>query len=125
VIRALLLAIALTLLAPVIAHKALSHDWYTSTSDPKHGWRCCGFQDCAVLKVEPGMLTGEENGYRLRMTREQASRINPHVTGPVDALITWDRVQPSPDGNWHVCLMTSQPTTAGGGVFCFFQPGAI
>lgn len=123
-IRAANLAAVLTILAPVIAREAWPHDWYSSTTDPRWGWRCCGGSDCAVLRIEPGMISGETDGYRLRLTYEQARRINPNITGPVDALVTWDRVQDSPDGNWHVCLMTSQPTTAGGGgVFCFFKPG--
>jgi hypothetical protein len=35
------------------------------------GGGCCGIADCAILKIEPGMLEGEADGYRLRLTLER------------------------------------------------------
>ena len=56
----------------------------------------------------------------LRMTVEQAQRINPLRRSPVDTVIPDNRVQPSWDGNWHVCL-PAYPRP-GVDVFCFFMP---
>jgi hypothetical protein len=50
------------------------------------------------------MLTGEADGYRIRLTAEQAGKINPLRKTPVDTLIKWERIQSSHDGNYHLCL---------------------
>ena len=106
----------------MISTPALAHDWYSGTRDPVTGGGCCGVADCAVLKIEPGMLTGEVDGYRLRLTAEQAGRINPARKMPVDTLIVWDRMQPSPDGNFHLCLPTYPTPNMAADYFCFFAP---
>jgi hypothetical protein len=54
---------------------------------------------------------------------EQARRINPLRQVPVDTFIPDARVQPSMDGNYHVCIpATSVPDR--GDFFCFFQPSS-
>jgi hypothetical protein len=40
---------------------------------------------------------------------------------PLDALIPWDRVQESDDGNYHLCLPRMNGITQGD-FFCFFAP---
>lgn len=119
--------IAMSLGAFFGATKAEAHDWYSKSYDPvTHGW-CCntsngdGYGDCSQLILEPGVLTGEVGGYRLRLTAEQAQRINPLRREPVDTFIPEERIQPSQDGNWHVCLPASSSTTRND-FFCFFQP---
>lgn len=118
------LTIALALASP-----AKSHDLYVGTTDPVTKGVCCttsehaGYGDCDKLDLEPGVLTGEVGGYRLRLTVEQAQRINPLRRTPVDTFIPDARVQPSMDGNYHVCIPATY-TPGRGDFFCFFQPGA-
>ena len=109
--------------------KAHAHDPYTGRIDPKFLNGCCGGEDCAILKVEPGVLTGDPEGYRVTLTIEQAQKINPYRKKPVDTLITWDRVQPSWDGNYHICLRPHDPTLVDGlpdhtrgSAYCFWAP---
>lgn len=101
---------------------ALSHSWYSKKVDPVWGNSCCGGNDCAQLIVTPTNVTAEADGYRIRLTHEQAKTINPYTTEGIDALVTWDRVQPSEDGNWHLCIMTSYRDAARGGIYCLFAP---
>jgi len=101
---------------------ALSHSWYSKKVDPVWGNSCCGGNDCAQLIVTPTNVTAETDGYRIRLTHEQAKTINPYTTEGIDALVTWDRVQPSEDGNWHLCIMTSYRDAARGGIYCLFAP---
>lgn len=119
--RAVLLAAlvaAFLILAPVLAH---AHSWYSDKRDPLTNNGCCGGTDCAQLAVEPGVLAAEEGGYRLRLTLEQAKRINAWRVEPVDVLIPWDRVQASEDGNYHLCLPTSNGRVRDD-FYCFFAP---
>jgi hypothetical protein len=101
---------------------ALAHSWYSKKVDPVWGNSCCGGNDCAHLVVTPANVTAEADGYRIRLTHEEAKKINPYTTSGIDALVTWDRVQPSEDGNWHLCIMTSYRDAARGGVYCLFAP---
>ena len=106
---------------------ANAHDGYEKRYDPVTGGWCCttnsgdNYGDCAVLNVEPGVISGEVDGIRLRLTVEQAQRINPLRTAPVDTVIPANRIQPSWDGNWHACLPSS-PMPDRADVFCFFMP---
>lgn len=115
---------SLALLSP-----ANAHDIYVGTTDPVTHGICCttsehdGYGDCDQLVLEPGVLTGEVGGYRLRLTVEQARRINPMRTVPVDTFIPDSRVQQSMDGNYHLCL-PAYTLPNRGDFFCFFQPGA-
>lgn len=104
------------------AAPAAAHDWYTGTRDPVTGGGCCGKADCAILQVDPGVLIGEADGYRLRLTAEQAAKINPARRLPVDTLIPWDRVQPSHDGNYHLCLPGYPTPSMRADFFCFWAP---
>ena len=101
---------------------AAAHDWYTGTQDPVTGSSCCGKADCAILRVDPGVLEGDADGYRLRLTAEQAQAINPARRTPVDTLIPWDRVQASHDGNYHLCLPTYPTPTMRADFYCFWAP---
>ena len=104
------------------ALSALAHDWYSGTRDPVTGGSCCGVADCAILRVEPGMLEGEADGYRIRLTAEQAGKINPLRKTPVDTLIKWERIQSSHDGNYHLCLPTYPTPNMAADFFCFWAP---
>lgn len=113
------LVAAFVFLAPLLAH---AHSWYSDRTDPVTGVPCCGGNDCAKLVIEPGVLTAEADGYRIRLTLEQSRRINPFSHAPVDALVIWDRVQESADGNYHICISPDFRTGPRGGIFCFFAP---
>jgi hypothetical protein len=123
------LVAAAVLMLLALASIALAHEPYTGLTDPVYGNGCCGSEDCAILKVTPGMIEGEAHGYRIRMSAEQAAEINPYRKSPVDTLIVWERVQPSWDGNFHICLRTHDamlPFGAGqdprGAAYCFWAP---
>jgi hypothetical protein len=136
----MMLRIILALLVftvPAYAHQPIfsngivvQPDPYGGKTDPVHGNGCCGGSDCDVLKVEPGMLEGEGDDLRLRMTLEQAKKINPYRTKPVDTIIRHGRVQDSWDGNYHVCIRSHDPTVPfsgepdieKGAVYCFWAP---
>jgi len=69
------------------------------------------------------MLEGDPEGYRLRLTIDQARKINPLRTTPVDTLIPWERMQVSEDGNFHLCI-PAHPNGLRYDFYCFWQPGA-
>jgi len=107
---------------------AMAHDWYVGKNDPVTGGSCCTTSasdthgDCAQLAVTPGVLSGHENGYRLRLTEEQARKINPLRNGPVDTVIPWDRIQASHDGNFHLCIPTYAVPHMAADFYCFWAP---
>lgn len=103
----------------------MAHDWYSDRHDPVHGWSCCGGHDCAVLELAPGVLSAEPDGYRIRLTLEQAQKINPYAMSGIDALVTWDRVQDSETADWHLCIAESYRGPPGYGVYCLFQPPSM
>lgn len=116
------------LLLSMMAAPAFAHDWYVGKRDPVTGGSCCTTSasaasgDCAILQVDPGVLTGEVDGYRLRLTAEQAAKINPARRMPVDTLIPWDRVQQSHDGNYHLCVPGYPTPSMQADFFCFWAP---
>lgn len=122
------LAILVATIAP-----AYSHDWYVGKHDPVTGGSCCstgagdGYGDCAKLDVVPGVLNAEVAGYRIILTEQQAKAINPLRTGPVNVLVPWSRVQPSLDGNFHLCIPASAPDYSihegpRADFYCFWAP---
>jgi hypothetical protein len=114
---------ALLIATSTVAH---GHSWYQEKRDPLYpSHTCCGGTDCAPLKIEPGVLSAEEDGYRIRLTLEQSRRIHPQSQAPIDALIEWARVQPSEDGNYHLCIMQTSRNNPRHGVYCFFVPPNI
>lgn len=113
------IGIAITSLAAVCPANA--HSWYSQKKDPVTQLGCCGGSDCHELLIEPGVLSAEVDGYRIRLTLEQAQRINRNRLEPLDVLIPWDRVQPSDDGNWHICIPRFEDVTVGN-FYCFFAP---
>lgn len=122
------LALAVLLFSLLIPAKTWAHDWYVGKRDPVTGGGCCttaatdGYGDCAQLVIEPGVLTGVAEGYRLRLTEEQARRINPLRQGPVDTVIPWDRVQASHDGNFHLCIPSREAPNMAADFYCFWAP---
>ena len=112
-------------LATVFAAKAFAHSWYSEKVDPVYKQSCCGGSDCAAWKIEPGELTAEATGYRVRLSLEKSKTINPYSMEPIDALVIWDRVHPSEDGNWHLCIMTKMRANERGGIYCLFAPPNI
>lgn len=107
------------------AAHAWPHSWYSEKKDPVYLQSCCGGSDCAAWKIEPGELTAEATGYRVRLSLKKSKTINPYSAFPIDALVTWNRVQPSEDGNWHLCIMTQYREGERGGIYCLFAPPSI
>lgn len=116
----LLIALAVFLLLAGPAH---SHAWYAQKQDPVYLNGCCGGYDCHEL--DGGLVEAEAEGYRIRLTLQQAQQINEYTIEPIDALVTWARVQPSMDGNWHLCIFTVDRTEPRNGVLCLFAPPSM
>ena len=116
--------------ALIFQSAANAHDWYIGQRDPVTGGGCCtttnqdGYGDCAQLILEPGVLTPDVGGFRLRLTEEQAKRIKPIRIGPVDTFVPEERIQMSGDGNWHVCIPARRLDSMRADFYCFFQPAA-
>lgn len=76
--------------------------------------------------IKPGEIEATELGYRVRLSIARSQQINPYSYAPIDAIVIWDRVQPSEDGNWHLCVaagsMRSLPFM---GIYCLFAPPNI
>lgn len=101
---------------------ARAHSWYSEKVDPVFKNACCGGTDCAKLDIVPGVLQAVPEGYRITLTLEQTRKINPWSMFPLDAVIAWERVQPSEDGNYHLCIAPTMRNDSKQGVFCFFAP---
>jgi hypothetical protein len=106
----------------LFATPAYGHAWYSKKIDPVFGQGCCGIHDCGQLVISPGVLSAEEDGYRIRLTLEQSKLINPLSTAPIDGVVPWNRVQPSEDGNYHICIMSVHRDNIRAGIYCLFVP---
>lgn len=116
------LAAAVLLLSTSVA---LAHEDYTGKTDPVTKSGCCGGHDCAVLQVEPGVLTPEGDGFRLRLTEAQAKLINPERVGPVDTYIPRERVQESWTGQFRLCIPARLYPTMEADFYCFWEPNSM
>jgi hypothetical protein len=112
---------AMLALMAFCARQGHAHDWYSSTSDPVYQSSCCGGHDCAP--VDPAWVSDTAEGYRLRMTIEQAKTVNPSADAPVDAIVPWSRVQspPTADHAFYACIYDRDRTAPRHGVICFFS----
>ena len=117
--RAVLAIISLSILSGV----ANAHSWYSEKRDPVYHNSCCGGHDCAMWTILPGELTPDTTGVRVRLSVARTQQINPYSQVPIDTLVLWDRIQPSEDGNWHICIagykFRDEPFR---GVYCLFAP---
>jgi hypothetical protein len=103
---------------------ASAHSWYSQKSDPVTKQGCCGGQDCREIALSADNFTPEATGFRIRLTAEQSKIINPRRLEPLDILVPFERVQPSEDGNYHLCIPSFNGVTRGD-FYCFFAPGAM
>lgn len=103
---------------------AKAHQPYTGLKDPVTGRGCCSGDDCAIYAVSDSVFTAEADGYRISMTEAQAQKINPKRVGAIEFLVPWNRVQPSWDGNFHLCIpqVSGYWTTPENAFYCFFAP---
>lgn len=120
--------LAALLFSGTVAH---AHDWYIGKRDPVTGGGCCttaanaSYGDCNQLVIEPGVLEPVPEGYRVRLTVEQARRLNPLRTLPVDTIVPEERIQESGDGNFHMCIPSYPSPNMQADFFCFFRPGML
>lgn len=125
-LRSVLLAVLF-----LVSEKTWAHDGFEGRTDPVTKSSCCTSSanatsgDCRVLKVEPGMLEGVPEGYRLRLTEAQVKVINPQRKGGVDTVIPWERIQESWDGQFRVCIPPYPSPTMQADVYCFWAPNSI
>lgn len=122
VILAVLIVLALLCLAPLFVIEARAHEWYSSKKDPVTGQGCCGGNDCARWKINPHSIKAEPDGFHVRLTLEETFAINKYSMAPIDALVIYERVQPSEDGDWHLCISSQMRGGVTKGVYCLFQP---
>ena len=102
---------------------AFAHSWYSDSKDPVNGTPCCGGHDCAPFPFVVGKNIFPTNeGYRIVLTVEEAKTINPYSTEPIDAVVIWERVQDSIDGQFHICISPNFRLTPTFGIYCFFAP---
>lgn len=84
---------------------ANAHDWYENTIDPVTRLKCCGGSDCRPIP-QSSVRAKLDGGY---------------VYLPHGFNIPRERVQESPDGQFHICentyVITNQPYLR-----CFFAP---
>lgn len=118
-------ALAAFFLLVVMVRQAHAHDWFSRKVDPVFGWRCCGGNDCKIIKPNGRNITAEKDGYRIRLSLDEARAINPSATMPLDGIVTWDRVQPSETNEWAICIKPNDRSPKAGGVFCLFEPPSI
>lgn len=118
------LIVATCILVGIAAHSrfAFAHSWYSEKKDPVTHISCCGGHDCAAWRIQPGEYTLEADGVRVRLSEERTRTINPYSVLPIDALVIWDRVQPSEDGNYHLCISPTVRNNERGGIYCLFAP---
>lgn len=126
----LLMAVALMLaaMAMLAAAPAHAHAWYSQRQDPVYNNGCCGGSDCRELNgrlIKEKVLEAEESGYRIRLTLLQSRLINNYSALPIDALVTWDRIQESEDNKFHLCIFNVDRTAPRNGVICLFAPPSM
>jgi len=116
-LRELFYCLALVVLACLSAASvARAHDFYSSLVDPVTKGRCCGGTDCA--QTPPGTIQSVPGGIRVKMTVEQAQRVNRGTKLPVDTFVPAERIILSPDGQWHLCVHYSDRQQPRGGILC-------
>jgi hypothetical protein len=107
--RASLLAALGLLIWAFLAFSVDAHDWYEKTKSPT-GALCCGGNDCD--RVPGGAVTEVPGGFR----------VVAEVKGThVDHVFAYSEMQPSPDGEWHVCVLAYAESSAVD-YRCFFGP---
>lgn len=84
---------------------ANAHDWYENKVDPVTNFKCCGGRDCRPIP-QSSVQSRADGGY---------------LYLPDGFNIPRDRVQESPDDQYHICennyVITHQPYLR-----CFFAP---
>jgi hypothetical protein len=79
------------LFAALLASTASAHDWYEDRSDPVTGKTCCGGHDCRAIPSRDVQALAN-GGFRYK---------------PYNYYIPPERVQPSPDEQYHLCDPTA------------------
>jgi hypothetical protein len=105
-----------------LAAPAFAHSWYSEKVDPVFRNSCCGGSDCGMWRIQEGEIMAERDGLHVRLSLDRSRLINPYSVKPIDALVTWNRVQPSEDGNWHICISSWSRDGQTEGIYCLFAP---
>ncbi len=114
------LALAIIVLMTIPAQ---AHEWYGQRRDPIFSTStCCGGMDCAPLPSHA--ISFAANGdLRVKLTVEEARRINPARLSDFNKTINFDRIQVSEDGQAHICLQPYEaPEDPREGYYCIFLP---
>ena len=94
-----------TAMCIAVATAASAHDWYEDRIDPQTKFKCCGGSDCRAIPSS-SVRSRIDGGY---------------IYLPHNFIIPKDRVQESPDGQYHICentyVITNQLYLR-----CFFAP---
>lgn len=120
--RAIIGVRAALVAAFLLPGQARAHDWYTGYRDPVFDWECCGGADCNVIPIDGKNVVAERDGYHVRLSIEEAKRLNPATNLPVDGVVTWDRVIESPTGQFAACPFMIRRDAETAGLRCLFVP---
>lgn len=120
IILAVLALLCLLPMGFIVAAQA--HEWYSSKTDPVTKQSCCGGTDCSRYVISHHNLFPEKDGFRIVLTIDRTIAINPYSVAPIDAFVAYERVQPSEDGDWHLCISAHKRDGYTSGVYCLFMP---
>ena len=101
---------------PAKAHDAPSGIW-------QYPIQCCSGFDCDHIHED--QVRAVEGGYRVHVP--VGSHMSVRVED-IDEVIPYNKVKPSPDGEYHICIQRQSQSSVpgsdivGGKILCFFAP---
>lgn len=105
-------------LAAIVAFLCFALAWAARSHQAPSGWEypisCCSNQDCARVSAEA--VRERRGGWHVTVT----AGTHPQVLAGAPAIMVFvaaAEAQPSPDGEYHICLHPSDKR-----VLCFFVP---
>ena len=104
-LRTMLMKLTLAAMLAAVSTATSAHDWYEDKFDPQLKVKCCGGFDCRAVP-HSSIRSRTDGGYTYM---------------PHNFTIPPDRVQESPDGQYHICEDTYFGTNQAYWR-CFFAP---
>ena len=104
-LRTVLMKLTLAAMFIAVSTATSAHDWYEDKFDPQMKYKCCGGFDCRAVP-QSSVQSRTDGGYTYL---------------PHNFTIPPDRVQESPDGQYHICEDTYFGTNQAYWR-CFFAP---
>lgn len=82
------------IVAMMIPQPAQAHSWYP--------WECCAGNDCA--EVSPLAVKETQAGYVFTIVPGHHPMWPASKAEPLTILVRHNKLKPSPDGLWHICI---------------------